>query len=460
MPTANRSLPVLFALALFLARPAFAQLGDAERAHLVERLRCLDMDHTDWTLLCDVGEKAAARASAAIPLVDAELAAAAKKDDPRFRIRLLGILARIEPTRGTEQLAAAIAADNDGVAAFAARILGRCGAPADRIGAVVMARLLVESRSNVASALALAACEAGAIGTTRPLLDRLRSGSVPRGSKHWFSIALAQLADRDLQAESLGWLKPRSSLCEAAVLIARRTRDARAEVPLLELLAADVDEKLATCILQSLGACGGAATRAALRSSLAMEARTFATAGIQVASSPLDARQLALLRLGDPKQVAWARATISPRVEGADAKTTIDVMTSSKARVPELLGKWNVTGAADALVACLANKDVATWVRAYAARGLCWLHDGRGLAGAAELLAGETTREFGGDRGLMVAQQTLHEFVANADRPDYVPIDAASKVSGVGKAWLGWLGKHQVTWRDPRQDTDEPLLFY
>lgn len=462
-----------FALPAFVGAQDKAALSEPERTKLVERLRRLDADSTDWTLLQDIGEKTKALGSKAVPVVVAEIEAASKQSDPRYGIRLMGVLARIDPGQGVAKLEAVIAS-SDANSAVAARVLGR-SAPAANVAAVVSARLPVETRNGVASALALAAGDAGATAVAKPLREMIESGKAPRQSLQWFSIALAQVADKDMQAEAPKWLQAGAKLAATGLLLVRRSHDPKAEQPLLELLPKVTDKGTLAWFAQTLGAIGGDASRAALRTALATklekEKQDLAEeGGVAMGSTELEPMRLALLRLGDPESVKWAKALVSNHGSGAiragDKRVTYDVMGPEIAQMPELLGKWNVAGSVEVLVAATSSASTPPWMRAYAARGLCWRRDARGLSAAAAILAipnDEAPDPFLA-KGLEVAQQTLHEFVADLDRPDYLPIDpqAAAPAGGVGELWQQWLAKRasKIKWREPPQDATDLLLWY
>ena len=229
------------------------ELPEPERTTLLQRLRRLDISYTDWTLMLDVGEKAKALGARAIPVLVAEIATAAEQDDPRYGIRLMGVLTRIDPPQGITKLEGVIASADAGAAALAARVLGR-SAPAANVAAVVVARLPAESRGGVASSLAMAAGDAGATGTAMLLREMIENGKVPRQSSQWFALALAQVAEQDMQAEAPRWLRTGSNLAATGVLLVRRTRDVKAEQPLLELLPQVTDKGTLAWFAQTLGA--------------------------------------------------------------------------------------------------------------------------------------------------------------------------------------------------------------
>src|SRR5262249_10503777 len=156
--------------------------------------------------------------------------------------------------------------DDADIAAIAARVLGFCGVGAEHVAAVVAARLPQEQRKGVANALALAAGDAGATATVPLLRDRLAGGKLAPDAGARFGLAVAPVADKERQGKALEWLQSRTPLQVAAVLLVRRMREPKAEPRLLEMLAATGDNQgYHDWILGSLGACGGDATRAALR---------------------------------------------------------------------------------------------------------------------------------------------------------------------------------------------------
>jgi hypothetical protein len=472
-----QTLLLAFLAPIAAAQPPQAGLRADDHARLVERLHRLDMGHTDWTLLLDVGEKAKVLGAGAVQVVVAEIAASKEREDPRYMIRLMGVLARIDPPQGTARLAAVIAGEDAKAAAIAARILGRCGAPAESVAAVVADRLPTETRDGVTDALVLAAGDAGASATARLLRDRIESGKASGESLQWFSIALAQVAAKDLQAEAPSWLRPDGKLMAAGLLLVRRAHDTRAEKPVLELLPGVKDEETYAWFAQTLGAIGGEASRTALRGRLAADAaKAQATAkelggegAVLLGQSDVSPAQLALVRLGDADALKWVKGTIAAHGSGASGqgenRLTFDTMSPALAQLPELLGKWNVPGAVEILATCAGSEATPVWMRAYAARGLCWRRDPRGLSFAAQLLAGSaaSTDPFVG-KGVEVAQRTLHEFVADTDRPDYVPSDEQpyAPAPAVGQPWKQWLaGKAgKFRWREPPQDANDMLLWY
>src|SRR5580765_4962442 len=269
---------VLIAASALPAAPPQATdaLRQEERARLVERLHRLDMDHTDWTLLQDVGEKTKAVGPKAVPVVAAEIEAVADRDDRRYQLRLMGVLARLDGPRGTAMLGETIASDDERLAAVAARILGRCGAPAEDVAKVVAARLRDETRSGVVDSLVLGAGDSGATELAKWLREAIENGRPQGGSRQWFAVALAQLAGKDMQAEAPAWLRPDSPLLAAGVLMVRRSRDPKAEKPLLELLPKRTAPGFSDWLVAALGACGSEPTRVALRSALAAAAKDAA----------------------------------------------------------------------------------------------------------------------------------------------------------------------------------------
>jgi hypothetical protein len=461
MPAAR----ILFAFLPLFAAAALAQktalLTTPDRTRLETSQKRLDTDYTDWVLLLDIGEKAAVLAPASRELVADTAAAAKGRGDGRYYLRLLGVLARIDPEQGTARLAEAIASSEQAKAALAARVLGRSGAPPERVAAVIGARLPQEKRKGMAGALALAAADAGAAGVVKVLRERLTNSRLDRTSQLAVATALAQLVGPEAKKEAAGWLKADSPLLAAGILLARRWHDVKAEPALLALHAATTDDRdLAQWLAQTLGAVGGDATRKAFRSALDAEARGEADPGIAAMSSDLDPRLLALLRLHEDKAVAAVRSLIGGAAAGGRTATTPAV-----ARLPELFGKWNAPGAVDLLAGVAADESAPALVRAYAARGLCWRRELRGLEAAAAILARkEHANEPALAEGLTAAQQVLHEFTADGDRPDYVLVDRGNEAAAVavGEAWQQWLGQHagKVTWREPPPNVDELLFWY
>lgn len=126
-------------------------------------------------------------------------------------------------------------------------------------------------------------------------------------------------------------------------------------------------------------------------------------------------------------------------------------------RMAELLGKWGIVGAAAELATLTADQQVLLRTRSHAARGLCWLRDPRGLLAAASLLQQELVHRLDLPDAYTRCQETLHQFVANPDRPVYVPLQpsafqADQETASVGAAWQAWLeaNAEAIVWRSPR----------
>jgi len=62
---------------------------------------------------------------------------------------------------------------------------------------------------------------------------------------------------------------------------------------------------------------------------------------------------------------------------------------------------------------------------------------------------------------VVLPQETLHEFVANQDRPDYVIVgDDEDAAARVGKQWQAWRKRKgaDIEWREPLPG-DDMLLW-
>lgn len=426
-----------------------------ERELLLRRLRRLDLPYTDWSLFRDVGERVAAAGAAAQPVVAVEVEVARGNADPRYRLRLLGVQVRVDPEAAIGELAKAIGGDDEGLAALAARVLGRSGVPPERLEGLLRERMVAETRASVRSALVLAAGEAAAVGVAPLLRSMLEKGGIQGGEVPWAWTALAMLGDRELATTARTWLAPHSPLLGAGVLLARRYGDAEAERPLLRLLETEPSSPLPTWIALGLGACGGDAARKVLRTGLGLDEPTNRRA--EAVRTGIDPRYLALLRLGDRDARSWAAGCIQR------SATLLEV---GVARLPELFGRWRVDGAAADLVGFGAQAELPLAVRVGAARGLCWLQDRRGLEAAVALL---------GDDGLDAAQpevvesllrlqRTLFEFVGDPERPDYRGLVLGDRAASADAAveWRAWLTAHpdQVPWRSPGEDTEDLTFWF
>jgi hypothetical protein len=424
------------------------------REVLVQRLRQLDLPYTDWPLLAFVREKIAADGAAAQPLIAVETEMARTSPDARYRVRLLGVQLAVEPDTAMRELQLVVTGRDEALAALAARVLGRCGAPPAKFEALVRDRLALESRSSVRGALVLAAGEAGVTALAPMLRLMLEKGAVPPAEVAWTWTALAQTADAEMASAARAWLSQQSPFLGTAVLLARRFRDPEAERPLVRMLEAGPPPPVAIWVVQSLGAVGGDAARRGLRAAIDADRKAHRDGDVVVGTS-IDGRQLALLRLGDRDARAW--------VEGYVARS-VTLLDAGVARVPELFGRWRVDGAAATLREWVRKGELPLLVRASAARGLCWLGEPYGIEAAADLL-GEKVDALAPEvlEALRLLQWTLHDFVADPDRPDcrgLVPGDS-KKAADIGKAWRLWLQqKGRVRWRIPAEDTENPWLWY
>lgn len=458
-------LSLLFAVSMAFAQDTKSDLSPEERASLEQRLDRLDGRSTDWVLLADVSDKVLLFGSRAVPLLCERAKAALERDDPRFGLRLLGVLCRLDDD-GSRQLFEIVGSKDERAAALAARIIGRSQSPAARTHARLVEALKKEKRPTIISALALAAADAGATAAATPIRSRITEKAVEPGIARWLAIALACL-EKELPKKSLlEWLAPESPLVESAVLLARSHRDPEVEGKVVELLQSAEDKTRWTWLIEALGACGGDESKSALRESLSAEEEEAKdeSGGVLLASSNIDARLLALLRLREPAAIAWAKATVASEGRGEAASgMTFAMMSEEQARIPELLGKWKITEADSAIEACLKSKTATGQLRIHAARGLCWRRDARGLRAAAEILADpkSTAMPFDLHSTGMPAQNTLHEFVGNADRPDYVPLEDGAVAAELGKQWIAWIDKNEskIQWREPLSESQDLLLW-
>lgn len=423
--------------------------------HLEQRLAGLAMSYTDWVLLRDICDKAARDREAALPIVTRAVATARESGDPRYHVRVLGVLARIDDA-GLEQLRAIIAGDQVGTAAVAARVLGRCGRADAALGLSLREALEAEQRPWVASAIALAAADAGATSVAPAIQARLRAGDLPKEVALWFASALAIVRKPPLRTID-AWLRSDSALADAGVLATRwHGRQRRFEELLLDRMAT-VEGDARDWVAQSLGVCGGESAKRVLRESYIADSES--DGGAVIVSSNVDARLLALARLGEPVARRWLAKAVEGDFRSATASPSFELLTPETARLAELYGKWRCPGSTAALAARLAGARGHATSRAYAARGLCWQRDVRGLSASADLLVTPklSTLERGLGMALTKAQANLHEFVANADRPDYVVVDDDEAAAGkVGRAWRTWLEENAdaIEWREPLPGDD------
>lgn len=430
--------------------------ADLRLAALEARLGSLDDRSTDWVLLRDVCDKAAAIGAAAAPVLDKAIAAVADRKDQRFAVRLLGAQARVDE-RGVQRLRAQIVGQHAGVAAFAARVLGRCGATGDLVQRALLETFDVEHRPGVAAAVALGAADAGVTALAPAIEHALSDLDLEEQVAAWLAVALGRLSAEVPVATVEKWLRGSVPLADAGAVAARWHPEASFEQLLLVRMRKSEGDVFAH-VVGSLGSCGGDAAMRALQLGLDADRRAREDeqeeTGTVMMSSETDPRLLALARLGDPAAQQALAALIGAPARGEQNGVTFEMLTPQQARLAELYGKYRCADAAKHLLAVLADEGLSCTARGYAARGLCWQRDRRGLEAAAALLVTPhmTPLEQGLGMALVGPQNTLHEFVANADRPDYVVIgDDEQAAAEVGRAWQEWLAQHadSLEWREP-----------
>lgn len=436
---------------------------------LAARLVDLDLRYTDWTLLRHLAEHAAAVGRDAGPVIDKAVRDAEARGAVRLQLRLLGVLAAVDD-RGVKRLAEFVRGDGQQAAAIAARVLGRCGSQRDALGRTLAELLAGEKRPAIRSALALAAADAGVTSAAATIRGWLEAGDSSSNTV-FMVLALAALS-RDLEPEKIGaWLRSEGPMGQVGMLASRWHPDAGYEALLLEHLARTDDhashDTARRWTIESLGVCGGDAAIDALRADLAAEPADVSDipGGVVVASSELDPRRLALARLGEPAAVEWMVAAVAADGRGASGGTTFSLVSPRSARLFELFGKWGDADAADVLDARIRERAGSSLSRVLGARGLCWQKDVRGLEGAAALLIDPalTASERGMPESVTMAQQTLHEFVANANRPDCVVIDSWESAAALGRRWDAWIEAHRdaLEWSAPTLlgEVDETVLW-
>jgi hypothetical protein len=225
--------------------------------------------------------------------------------------------------------------------------------------------------------------------------------------------------------------------------------------------------------VHALGASRDEAARAVLTASLAGdngEHEAGPNGEQRIASSTIDPRKLALLRLGDETALQWALEIIDSNGTRKIGQMTVQMLGVEVVRLPALAGKWESLNAASLLaIAKHAERDYG--LRIHASRGLCWRHDPRGLVALADLL---TEPDAAAALHVDDAQRTLQEFVGDADRPDHLPSSMMARMqrprrevgpdpqpASIGKQWQQWLAnkRGRVSWRQPPLDTEDDELL-
>lgn len=444
---------MVFAAPIVAQDPAATPPAASRVAALV---RVLDADSTDWIALQDAADKAAALGTASREELSLVLDAAAKRPDRRYMLRLLGVLARID-VDAVARLGTQIDDTNQQHAAIAARVLGRSGADPAAVARELIARLETEHRPLVVGALALAAADAGCKAAAPAIRRLIAADAVP--DRTWLHTAHAVLAVGAPATTIVEWLGS-EELRPSALLLARTCPDPELAAALLGRRGDDLPREQEEWLLQSLGAIGGRDATVALLTELRDAERS---SGVE-RSTPFDARRLALLRLGDMGARQLASSTLRGNGQRVRNGISAQIVTADLPQLAELLGKWRLVGSAAELVELADDEAVLVWSRSHAARGLCWQRDVRGLQRAAKLLAEPgTEHEFGVPKAHEVCQATLHQFVANADRPAYVPLRVVAldpSTAELAARWQEWLEANaaKITWREPYSD-GEMLLW-
>ncbi|MGK0301465.1 MAG: hypothetical protein ACI89X_002343 [Planctomycetota bacterium] len=421
----------------------------AKVASLELRLASLDTSSTDWALLRDICDKVPQLAADAVPVLQKVIGRASDRDDARYSLRLLGVLARIDDI-GVRQLRELTTDERVGVAAMAARVLGRCGSQTLEARSALKEALQAEVRPWVACAIAMGAADAAAVDAAPAILARLQAGELAPEVAQWFVVALSRLSRDTPVATVKSWLRSPIPMAGAGALAARWQSHPPYEQILLKR-APELEGVSWSWAVETLGLCGGESARKFLRQSL--DASAAEQAGV-VASSRVDSRLLALARLGEPAALEWLVASIAADGRSDVGRPTFEFLSPATARLAELYGKWRCPKSAEVLHARLQADQGSATSRAHAARGLCWQRDTRGLSAAAALLVSPKLRDLerGMGMALVLAQETLHEFVANPDRPDYVIVgDDEQAAVKVGRAWQSWLERKReaIQWREP-----------
>jgi len=304
-----------------------------------------------------------------------------------------------------------------------------------------------EQREVVLAALAMAAAESGCQALL-PWVQQQLASATDR-DQQWLAQAHAILAVGTPVAILREWLAS-PPLRASAMLLARTCADAELEQPLLALVPQIEDDTYSEWLLHSLGAIGGNDTRRALATDLRRNPP-------REPSTKVDPRRLALLRLGDIDQRKWVLGQLRTNGWRDTGGVTSQVVGPGMVRMAELLGKWGIVGAAAELATLTADQQVLLLTRSHAARGLCWLRDPCGLLAAASLLQQELAHRLDSPEAYTRCQEALHQFVANPDRPVYVPLQHGSfradpATGSVGAAWQAWLEANAkaIVWRLPR----------
>jgi len=442
------SIPLLLSLLCMLLADSLPsqERTEATTSKPAELLATLDQSYTDLVALQVIGESIARLGASARPALDEALAEAAQGSNRRYHLRLLAVGARQDAAL-LAQLGSMVADEDSKIAALAARLLGRSGAAPLAIAKELQPHTEREQRDGVLLAISMAAADAGC-ATMLPWLQQ-RLGSATNRDQRWLPQAHAMLAVGTPAATVQEWLES-PALRASAILLARTCADAELEKALLQLYPQIEDENHREWLLHSLGAIGGNDTRRALMADLRRNPP-------REPSTQVDARRLALLRLGDLEQRKWVLRQLQDNGLGVAGGISVQFVGPAMGQMAEQIGKWGLIGAAQELAALTTDEQVQIWSRSHAARGLCWLRDQRGLLASASLMQQEITDNLDNPECFTRCQETLHEFVGNPDRPEYVVFQVKGfqtdpRTAAVGAAWQAWLNANAkaIVWRTPR----------
>lgn len=402
--------------------------------------------YDDWVLLRDLCDKAALAGPHSLTSLN-DAVKRATGGVPERRVFLLGLVARLSDD-GVRQLLAIVGKERESVvdrklASMAACVLGHCGSRSTIWQAGIRDALKVESDDGIVVHLIESACNADLPELLQVVMESVASDTLGGRDPKFFCYTAGALARNASPATIMQWIVSPGRENSVGLVAARWHQNKDFERVLIERLPRAKGKEW-TLTVESLGACGSKRALDALRESLdssVREGRDDEGLGHYITDLPhLDPRLLALARLGEDQALEWVRqhmmATHAVRYGGRKQFDALMLI--------EFFGRWNMKDARGELTRVLKDPNAVIPQRCHAARGLCWLKKHEGLTASAELMSGF---EDPGSR-CWFAQETLHDFVANLDRPDMV-LDPA-QYEAASTEWLAWLEKNRtrIEWRE------------
>jgi len=418
------------------------------------RVEELEAHYDNLVLFDDLRDKVASIGAPAAPVLKMAIAKA-DNSNPQRTIFLTALLAILDDLAMDALIAAAVG-EVDSPDSPAIKLLGRVGAIKTKAREEIQ-RLTLESTNPLRERdIVHAAIDAGCLGCVAHFIERLEDGR-----NNLLYHAIGTLARNMPKSEVLAMIESGGALGDAGAFAARWSVDSKIESALIERLD-KVQGWSWIWTVESLGAVGGKKALEALRRDYLASPREEVTGPRErrngmwyrrgTDNPSIDVREWALARLGDADSLDLIRfAMSSERFCHYGLNKQIWAH-----KLSEQFGAWAMPGAEETLQLMTNGLGRSSSERQGAARGLCWLKKLEGLYALARLLNQDHPKtDLEWDRSLVRAQDTLHSFVGNANRPDYEIFDGTEGAyRKVGMAWTEWIRRNEqaIQWRRPSHD--------